>query len=76
MTFMWVKTFYWMSLFSGTAFYIRLIRETLYDIKYFLIRFIFIMMCFGNAILVMNQGRSQDVYTKVFGVAFLDSMLN
>ena len=76
MTLMWVKTFYWMRLFSNTSFYIRLIMETLKDIKYFLILFIFIMMCFGNALLVMNQGRSSHVYSKVFNVPFLDSMLN
>ena len=52
--FMWVKTFYWMRLFSSTSFYIRLIRETLNDVKYFLILFIFMLMCFGNAIYIMN----------------------
>ena len=76
MTLMWVKTFYWMRLFSNTSFYIRLIMETLKDIKYFLILFVFIMMCFGNALLVMNQGRSEIVYTRVFNISFLDAMLN
>ena len=51
---MWVKTFYWMRLFSPTSFYIRLIGETLRDIKYFLILFIFILMTFGNTLLIMN----------------------
>jgi len=51
---MWVKTFYWMRLFTATSFYIRLISETLSDIKYFLILFIFILMTFGNTVLVMN----------------------
>lgn len=51
---MWIKTFYWMRLFSPTSFYIRLISETLVDIKYFLILLIFILMTFGNTLLVMN----------------------
>ena len=58
--FMWVKTFYWMRLFTGTSFYIRLILETLSDIKYFLILTIFIFMTFGNTLLIMNQGRTED----------------
>ena len=57
---MWIKTFYWMRLFSGTSFYIKLIRETLSDVKYFLILFLFSMMLFGNALSVMNQGRSEE----------------
>ena len=51
---MWIKTFYWMRLFSPTSFYIRLISETLVDIKYFLILLIFILMTIGNTLLVMN----------------------
>ena len=51
---MWVKTFYWMRLFTYTSFYIRLIQETFSDIKYFLILFVFILMTFGNALMIMN----------------------
>lgn len=51
---MWIKTFYWMRLFTATSFYIRLIQETLSDIKFFLILFIFILMTFGNTLMVMN----------------------
>ena len=51
---MWVKTFYWMRLFSATSFYIRLIQETLTDIVSFMILFVFILMTFGNTLLVMN----------------------
>ena len=51
---MWIKAFYWMRLFGSTSFYIKLIRETLYDIRYFLILFVAILMSFGNCLLVMN----------------------
>ena len=51
---MWIKTFYWMRLFTATSFYIRLIQETLSDIKFFLILFVFILMTFGNTLMVMN----------------------
>ena len=51
---MWIKAFYWMRLFGSTSFYIKLIRETLYDIRYFLILLVAILMSFGNCLLVMN----------------------
>ena len=34
------------------------------------------MMCFGNTLLVMNQGRSDEIYSKQFNVSFIDAMLN
>ena len=52
---MWLKAFYWLRLFSQTSFYIRLIIETISDIKYFLILFIFILMTFGNALLILDE---------------------
>ena len=57
---MWVKTFYWMSLFGPTSFYVRLIQETIYDIRHFLVLFLFILMTFGNTLLIMNQGRNEE----------------
>ena len=55
----WVKFFYWMRLFTATSFYVRLISETLADIQYFLILFIFILMTFGTCMEVMNEGRPE-----------------
>lgn len=54
---MWVKSFYWLRLFGKTSFFVRMISETLYDIKYFLILFIFILMTFGNAMLILSSDR-------------------
>ena len=56
---MWIKSFYWMRLFTDTSFYVRLIRETLFDIRYFLILFIFILMTFGNTLMVIAEGRDK-----------------
>lgn len=55
--FMWFKAFYWLRIFSGTSFYVRLIRDTLYDIRYFMILFILILLTFANAIMILNEGR-------------------
>ena len=57
---MWFKCFYWMRLFSSTSFYIRLIIETLADIKYFLILLIVIFCTFGNAFLIMDIGKEES----------------
>lgn len=75
---MWIKTFYWLRLFTSTSFYIKLISETLNDIKYFLICFIFILMTFGNFLLIMNHNEPDDeqLYEKGFGPKVLDTILN
>ena len=56
---MWFKAFYWLRIFTGTSFYVRLIRDTLYDIRYFLILFILILATFGNALLILNENRPE-----------------
>ena len=37
-----------------------MIVETLADIKVFLILFVLILMTFGNALLILDQGRTED----------------
>lgn len=76
--FMWFKVFYWMRLFSKTSFYIRLILETLNDVKYFLILFMTMLMLFGNATYIMNQGRTADgqIYKNMFNFAPIDVVLD
>ena len=64
-TLIWLKAFYWLKLFSNTSLYIRLIIETIYDIRYFIVLFVFILMTFGNAILIMDTGRAER-YTKEY----------
>ena len=75
---MWMKTFYWMRLFGPTSFYVRLIQETIMDIGYFLILFIFILLTFGNTLLIMNYGRPDDsqVFADIFGITFLNTLVN
>lgn len=51
---LWFKAFYWLRMFHQTSFYIKLIIETISDLKYFLILFIFSLLTFGNALLVLN----------------------
>ena len=75
---MWFKAFYWLRLFAGTSFYVRLIRDTLYDIRYFLILFILILITFANALLILNEGRAANdtVYRDYFGSNIINAMMN
>lgn len=75
---MWIKSFYWMRLFDKTSFYIRLIQETLSEVAYFAILFVFILFCFANTIFVINQGRIKDgyLYANVFEQQFFDSVID
>lgn len=73
---MWFKTFYWMRLFAPTAFYVKLIIETVWDIRYFLILFVFILATFGNALMVLNEGRGEPMYSNTYQVEFFDAMMN
>lgn len=56
-TLMWFKAFYWLRMFTATSFYIRLIKDTLVDVRYFLILFVLILVTFANALLVLNENR-------------------
>ena len=74
----WFKAFYWLRLFEQTSLFVRMIVETLYDIRIFLILFILILMTFGNALLVLNQGRgaAEPLYKDYFDIDFLNVILN
>ena len=57
---LWLKTFYWMRLFQKLSFYVRLITETFYDIRFFLILFVFILMTFGNTLMIIGHNREES----------------
>ena len=75
---MWLKLFYWMNQFTSYAYYVRLLKATLSDIRIFFSIFIICLMMFGNALLILNEGRYADrkVIQKVFEVTFLDALMN
>ena len=73
-----VKTFDWLQLFTETAFYMRLIRQTIWDIKYFLIIFVMALTMFGLPMMFLNFGEDQEasLVTSVSGNFLLDSLLS
>lgn len=56
----------------------RLIRTTLYDMIYFFIFFLLILLMFGNAMIIINESRyeNESVYDEVFGYKLIDAVTN
>ena len=73
---MWFKSFYWLRLFGNTSFFVKMIVQTLADIRYFLILFIFILMTFGNAIFILSSDRKEAIYKNYVDVGFLNVLLD
>ena len=55
--FLWSKLFYWMRLFDKTSYFIRMIADTFWDIRYFTLLFVAILFTFGNAMYILNYNR-------------------
>ena len=72
----WQKSFYWLRLFDNTSFYVRLIVDTLFDIKYFLILFAMILMTFGNAIFILSKDREKSLYRDYVSIDYINVFLN
>ena len=79
--FMWFKLIYWLRLFSSTSYYIRLIQDTIYDIRYFLLVYIVILGMFANAMHCLNLNRDfndedSTIIDNNFANVAYDAMLN
>jgi hypothetical protein len=55
MFFMWIKVFYWFRLFATYAKCIKLIIQTITDMRYFFAMVLIIMLSFGNFMYVANN---------------------
>ena len=51
---MWIRLFPWLALFTPTAFYVELLKQTFSDITYFMLLYVIIVFGFGNVIFVLN----------------------
>ena len=68
---MWFQFIYWFRLFDRTTLYVRLIIQTIYDMKWFFFIFVLVTMCFANAIYILNASRMQDSFgTELFDETF------
>lgn len=55
-----IKVFYWMRLFKSSAFFIRLIVETLADVKVFVGLMFVILYAFANFFLILNTNDNPE----------------
>ena len=73
---LWTKSFYWLRLFGPTSFFVRMILEVLKDIRVFMILFVLILMTFGNAMLILSDGRETPLFKDYFETTYLNVVLN
>ena len=75
---MWIKSFYWLRFFSSFSKYVRLIKSTIYDIRFFFTVFLLLLMAFGNTLMILNEGRYEDnrIFVDYFGLKFVDAFMN
>ena len=73
-----IKLADWLRLFESTAFYVRLVIQTLSDITAFLILFGFAILLFTVPISVLNLNRTEDqsLVTVIFNNPMVDGLLN
>ena len=75
---MWLKMLEWLRVFDSTAFFIKLILQTMVDIlPFFVIFFIFIFM-FGSAlyILSMNRESEEEIVDSIFHGWLFNTFIN
>ena len=65
---LWIKMFYWMRLFSTTAYFVKLIIATVSDIRMFFYMIMIIICAFANFFYIIN-------YNTVDGVSYVDEKL-
>ena len=72
---LWCKVLDWCKLFGPTSFFVRLILETISDIKYFMIIMTIWYMLFGTAFYLLNLSRSGDTsfVPNIFGFWVFDA---
>ena len=73
-----IKLFDWLRIFDGTAFYVLLIWETIYDIRYFFLLLLITLSVFGIPLIILDGGSAdgKEVIDNTFGYWLLDLMYN
>ena len=57
---MLLKMLDWLRLFNSTAFFVGLITETIYDIRWFFLIMVIWYMTFGTAFYILNLQRTDE----------------
>ena len=73
-----LKLFDWLRLFERTAFYVLLIRDTLDDIRYFMVLILDMLMIFGIPLVMLDANSNEDkqLIDSAFNFWLLDLVFN
>ena len=73
-----VKIFDWLRLFEDTAFYVLLVGETLFDVRYFLLLLLTTLIMLGVPLVILNSSSQEEkeLYDGVFDFWVFDLMYN
>ena len=52
---LWYQIMGWMRIFDGTAVYVRLIEDTVWNTRYFMVMLVLIIMTFGSSFLILDR---------------------
>ena len=79
--FLMVQLYYWLRLFDKTAFFVRLITQTIHKIRYFLLLFVIALALFGLPLNMLNQQRFRyeedtQIIREQLGFWLLDVLYN
>ena len=73
-----MKLFDWLRLFEETAFYVLLIGETIYDIRYFILLLMTTLIMFGVPLIMLdgNSPTGKEIVDSNFGFWIVDLVYN
>ena len=79
---MWFQFIYWFRLFEFSTLYVRLITQTLRDMRWFFMIFVLVTMCFANTIYLLNLNRlkestGEELFDETFpSYGYVNALLN
>ena len=71
--------FDWFNIFSSYfSLYWRVIKTTMIEIAQIAVIFVLLLMGFGNALMILNEGRYNEnqLFTEFFSVQIFDTLMN
>ena len=77
--FLWIKVLDWCQLFAPTSFFIKLITETIIDIRHFFLIFLVALFMFGVPMYILQLNRDEEtaiVEEKFGGIWLLNAFYN
>jgi len=71
--------FYWLALIDKTSHFVKMVTESMHDVKWFLLMVFLCILSFANAIVILTKLSSDEgdpIIDKKFGIVYVDSVLS